>query len=95
MSEWIPIKYREMTEEEKQYYADQTGCDPEEFDYMFDCPLPEDGEEVLVNTPFDYVGMTTFYEDSIFGNYFEDYEDMGDLIAWMHKPAPYKGETHE
>ena len=78
--EWIPIKTRELTEEEKEEYPDCT--------FMYDCPLPEDGEEVLVTTWSGDVSVDTFCRDD--GCYFEYGCDEGDVIAWMPKPEPYK-----
>ena len=78
--EWIPIKTRELTEEEKEEYPDCT--------FIYDCKLPEDGEEVLVTTWCGDVSMDTFCRDD--GCYFEYGCDEGDVIAWMPKPEPYK-----
>lgn len=79
---WIPIKTRELTEEEKEEYPDCT--------FMYDCPLPEDGEEVLVTTWAGGVDLDTFCRDD--GCYFENYCDEGDVVAWMPKPKPYDPE---
>ena len=47
---WIPIKYRPMTEEEKEYWKEHYDFDfSDGYDgTMFDCPMPDDGEEVWV-----------------------------------------------
>lgn len=82
--EWIPIKTRPLTEEEKEEYPD---CD-----FMYDCKLPEDGEEVLVTTSSGYVALDTFCRDD--GCYFECYCDQGDVLAWQPKPKPYKEDEH-
>lgn len=82
MDKWIKIITRELTEEEKELYPDCT--------FMYDCPLPEDGEEVLVTTWAGNVALDTFCRDD--GCYFEYGCDEGDVIAWMHKPEPYKGD---
>lgn len=84
-SQWIPIKTRELTEEEKEEYPDCT--------FMYDCKLPEDGEEVLVTTWNGDTALDTFFRDD--GCYFENYCDEGDVIAWMPKPEPYKKEGAE
>lgn len=81
--EWIPIKTRPLTEEEKEEYPD--------YSFMYDCQLPDDGEEVLVTTSCGYVVLDTFYRDD--GCYFENYCDEGDIIAWQSKPKPYKREA--
>lgn len=83
---WIPVKTRPMTEEEREYYEyDDCGV-------IYDCPLPDDGQEVLITSKCGYVEKTTFYTDM--GCYFENYEDYDDVIAWMPLIAPYqpKGE---
>lgn len=86
MIKWIPIKFRLMTEEEiEEYIAFDEHID--EHPYIYDCLLPEDGQEVLITTPWG-VHITTFYED--YGCYFENYEDEGDVIAWAALPEPYE-----
>ena len=82
---WIPVKTRPMTEEEKEYYSE----------YLFkgngliyECPLPDDGQEVLITSKYGNVDKTTFYTDC--GNYFENYEDYDEVIAWQPLPEPFK-----
>lgn len=83
---WIPIKTRKLTEEEKEEYPDS--------DYMYDCRLPDDGQEVLVTTRSGYVVSDIFCCDE--GCYFETYCDEGDVIAWRPLPEPYqKGGEEE
>lgn len=79
---WIPIKTRKPTEEEKEEYPD---CE-----FMYECKLPEDGEEVLVTTWGGNTALDTFCRDD--GCYFEYGCDEGDVIAWMPKPEPYREE---
>lgn len=86
-SEWIPIKTRPLTEEEK---AEMDTESP----YMYDCPLPDDGEEVEVTTYSGDVAMDIFCRDPE-GCYFEHYCDDGDVLAWKHKPEPYKAESED
>ena len=91
---WIPIKTRELTEEEKHKLYDAYDINIDELDpresWTYDCPLPNDGDEVLVTTNlWENVTITTFYADED-GVYFEDYEDRDDLLAWMPLPEPYK-----
>ena len=80
VSRWIPVKFRELMEEEKERFRDE--CDK-----AFDCPLPDDGQEVLVSTKWG-VDKDTFCIDG-YGVYFENY-DADDLLAWMPLPEPYK-----
>ena len=87
---WIPIKTRPLTEEEKEEFAKEFGDDVID-DWMYDCILPEDGEDVLVTTRSGEVCIDTFCRDWR-GCYFETYCDEDDLLAWAYLPEPYKGE---
>lgn len=82
---WIPVVERPLTDEEREEYG-------EDAEFMYDCILPEDGQEVLVSTPYG-VRQTRFFTD--YGYYFEDYEDKGEVIAWMSLPDSYKSENEE
>lgn len=79
---WIPIKTRPMTEEEKEEIG-------HEYAFMYDCPLPEDGQEVLITDCYGNVEIDTFYRDYE-GFYFENNCDDGEVIAWMPKPEGHK-----
>lgn len=79
-NDWIPIETRPLTEEEKEEYPD--------YAIMYDCCLPEDGEEVLITTKYG-VRTDTFYRDEE-GCYFESYCDEGEVLAWKPLPKPYK-----
>ena len=82
---WIPIKTRPMTDEEKEYYSAYLF---EDNGFIYECPLPNDGQEVLITSKYGSVDKTTFYTDC--GNYFENYEDYDEVIAWKPLPQPYK-----
>ena len=82
---WIPVKTRPITEEEKEYYSEYLS---EGNGMIYDCPLPDDGQEVLITSKYGSVDKTTFYTDC--GNYFEQYEDYDEVIAWQPLPKPYK-----
>ena len=90
--EWVPITYRPMTDEEKEHYSVQVGCDKEDLDTMLDCRLPDDGEEVLI-TVFGEVETDIFYRD-VDGCSFEN-RDIEDVRAWMPLPEPYKAKRGE
>lgn len=46
---WIPVKTRPMTEVERQEYSEYFGCDIEYEDaVMFECKMPDDGQDVWV-----------------------------------------------
>ena len=47
---WIPVKFRPMDLEEREYWEEQFGEELADEDaVMFDCPMPEDGQEILVS----------------------------------------------
>lgn len=77
--QWIPVKWREPTEEESKYYT-----------YMADCEMPEDGQEILV-TDGKYVWKDECTYDDGFG--LDSLEDWQNITAWMPLPEPYmRGE---
>jgi hypothetical protein len=78
--DWIPIKTRPLTEEEKEIYPDYT--------FIYDCRMPEDGEEVLVTTKYGVYSDRYYWDDC--GCYFEDHYDDGEVLAWKPLPEPYK-----
>ncbi len=80
--EWIPVVTRPLTDEEMETYAS------ENYEFMYNCPVPEDGQEVLITTKDGNVDKTVFYADC--GMYFEGYEDGGDVTAWMPLPESYR-----
>ena len=82
---WIPIVIRPLTKEEEAENDGIGYCEGSK--YMYDCEMPEDGQEVLVSTPWG-VATDTFYHDD--GWYFENYCDDGDVLAWQPLPEPYK-----
>lgn len=83
---WIPMTTRPMTEEEKDRYREQLEYVDDAV--IFNCPLPDDGQEVLI-TVYGETELDTFYNDSVDGCYFEN-RDIDDVDAWMPKPKPYK-----
>ena len=84
---WTPIKTRPLTEEEKQEIEEQGSY---YLEFMYDCLLPDDGQEVLITARYGGIEKTTFFNEGYDGSYFEDYEDDGDVKAWMPLPEPYK-----
>ena len=78
---WIPFTRRPMTEEEQEDYPNCT--------FMFDCDLPEDGEEILISSG-RFVSLDTFCVDAD-GCYLDGGDDIDEDMAWMPLPKPYKG----
>ena len=82
---WIPFTRRPMTEEEQKDYPNCT--------FMFDCVLPDDGDEILVSNR-RFVWMDTFCSD-IDGCYLDSGDDIDEDMAWMPLPEPYKEADDE
>lgn len=96
---WIPITFRPFTEEELRDYCEKWSVKPEDVTdregWVYNCPLPDDGEEVLITTKvWGYVKIDTFHADPD-GFYFEDHEDPDEVAAWMRLPEPFGGEQDE
>ena len=81
--EWIPFTMRELTDEERE--------ENPEWDWVFTCKLPADGETVLL-TNGKYVWEDMFCCDD--GCYFDKADDIEDYdgYAWMPMPEPYRGD---
>lgn len=81
--QWIPVTYRETTEEERECGI--------EWEYILDCPLPDNDTEILVCTKAGSVWTDTFFNDDgccyLDGGYY-----LTEIAAWMPLPEPYKGE---
>jgi len=91
---WIPVKFRPMDKEEKQYWEEHYGYKFDEEDSVtFDCPMPEGGQEVWVCSKCGNVWQDTCQWDDG-GLYLESNGDWEDIVAWMpfEKPKPWKGE---
>lgn len=87
-NEWIPVKWHEITEEERK-------CEeyPKHWKIYLDCEMPEDDEEILVTTKYG-VGADVNYKD--YEYYLESGLDWADdIIAWRHFPEPYKEESED
>lgn len=94
VNQWIPIKTRPMDEEERNYYSEHFGYDIEyEEAIMFDCKMPEDGQEVWVCYESGIVSQDVCDNDEGMSG-LEGNGDWDCIVAWMpfHKPEPWKGE---
>lgn len=83
IGEWVPIKLRPMTEEEKEAWAEYG-----DFNEIFDCPMPADGQLIWVTSKCGNLWQDTCEDDggllSLEGN-----SDWDDIVAWMPLPEPY------
>ena len=92
---WIPVTYRPLTAEERIAFAEHYGgeyCDTLD-EKAFDCPMPEDRQEILISTSWGVVEDVA--DNDIDGEGFICYglEVNGDwdgVDAWMPKPERYK-----
>ena len=81
LPKWIPFTMRELTTDEKEEHP--------EWDYIMDCKLPDDGEEILVSNG-KFVWSDTFINDGD-GCYLDGDTEL-DGCAWMPLPEPWRGE---
>lgn len=88
--QWIPIKTRPMDEEEREYWEDHFGYELADEDaVLFDCKMPDDGQEILVSYR-KWISMDKCeVDDGCYG--LEGNGDWDGVIAWMPVPEPYKG----
>ncbi len=85
-SPWTPVKFRPLTDEEQKEYPD--------YCYMADCPMPDDGQEILVSTKYGTVEKDECGFDD--GYYLDSgYDWQTDIVAWMPLPKPYKPQESE
>lgn len=96
MTDWIPVKWHEITDQERE----KEGY-PKECEFKLDCPLPEDGEEILVAVKNPWSRKRYIVESDICMIYDEQYcldgnGDWRDVAAWMPMPEyEPKGESDE
>lgn len=87
--EWIPIKWHNITEEERE----REGY-PKYWLTILDCQMPDDDEEVLVTVRGRngnlYVDTDTCYYDGSYYSLDSGYDWIDDVVAWMPKPVTYK-----
>lgn len=77
---WVPITYHKADEDERE-----NGCD-----FILDCPLPEEGEEVLICIrDSNQISIDTLAYDGE-GYYFDTEGDIQNVSAWMPLPEAYE-----
>lgn len=87
--QWIPITFRQADDEEYEKFIERFDDIPREECKVYDCRMPDDGQEVLVTTCGGYVCEDIFCADPDYYG-FENCSDPDDAIAWMPKPESYK-----
>lgn len=96
-SQWIPVTYRPMTEEEEKELCEKLGIEEgilEDWEKrVFTCHLPDDGQEILISRG-KYVQEDICSWDE-YGCGLENNGDWDGVDAWMPKPEPYKKEGTE
>lgn len=86
VNKWIPVKFRPLTDAEQKEYPD--------YCYMANCPMPDDGEEILVSTKYGRVEKDECGFDD--GYYLDSgYDWQTDIVAWMPLPKPYEPQESE
>ena len=91
--QWIPVKTRPMDEEERAYYTEIYSWElTDEEAVIFECQMPEDGQEIWVCSECGNVWIDTCEIEDGIG--LEGNGDWNDIVAWMphYKPEPWKGE---
>lgn len=90
--QWIPIKTRPMTADERHYFEEQVGIDfLDDEAVMFDCPMPDDGQRIWVQSVSGYIWDDVCERDDFIG--LEGNGDWDTIVAWMPMiiPEQYKG----
>ena len=80
---WIPVKYHQISEKER---AEESIS--KNIQYMLDCKMPDDGQEIFVTN-----GETTWQDTSFIdcdGYYLDSNYDWIEITAWRPLPEPYK-----
>lgn len=86
---WIPIEWHEITDEERM----ENGYS-KDMDIAFDCEMPCDREEIIVQTKHGYIDKDLCYEDD--GLQLDSGRDwIEDIVAWMPLPEPYGGKDDD
>lgn len=80
---WIPVKYHQISEKER---AEESISN--DIQYMLDCKMPDDEQEILVTD-----GKSTWQDTSFIdceGYYLDSNYDWIEITAWRPLPEPYK-----
>lgn len=84
LQKWIPVKWHEITEEERteEGYSDDIVA-------VFDCEMPDDNQEILVTTTHGYVNQDVCYIDDGY-SLDSGWDWIEDIVAWMPMPKPWR-----
>lgn len=89
---WIPVTFRQMTEEEVEEACEKWGVKEDVLDEydkrVFTCPLPEDGQQILVSHGGIVTEDICSWDEDFCG--LEYYGDWDGIDAWTLPPDPYK-----
>lgn len=88
ISKWIPVKWHVILDAERE----EEGI-PDDIVYYLDCPMPEDGEEIIVTD-----GKRVWTDENcidIVGHCLESGNDWKDIKTWIPLPERYKGIMEE
>jgi len=94
VQQWIPVRMRPMDSEEREYWEEHVDFPlTDEIAQTFDCPMPNDGQRIWVQTKNGFV-FDDVCDSDCDGIGLEGNGDWDDIIAWMPMsvPEPWKGE---
>lgn len=86
---WHKLNERPLTDAEKAEFSEHGYSDFEIPEYMFDCPMPDDGQEILVATAWGVDKDVCCADTDDWGNHSFGLEGRGDwdgVIAWAEMP---------
>lgn len=87
-NKWIPVTSRPMIREEYEENAYVGDYDiPFEEARVFTCPLPDDGQEILISHGGFVDKDVVSWDDGYIA--LENYEYFEEISAWMPLPEPY------
>ena len=93
-SQWIPVTYRPMTNEEEKELCEKWGIKEGSLEdwekKVFTCRLPDDGQEILISVGRYVHEDICSWDDDCCG--LENNGDWDGVDAWMPKPESYKKE---
>ena len=88
---WHEITTRPLDDEEKEYYSENYDYIPK---YILECPMPDDGDEILVVTKRGYVDTDICSVEIGSVYYLESFGDWDEIEAWAEMPKYKKEEPY-